>query len=824
MHLDRTLRILTLVVAALGVGIFPILANSPESVEPNFNPALHISPVEEGIKVDGDLSDSGWRGAARATGFVEVDPGDNTAPDVRSAALMTYDESRLYIALIAWDDPLQIRASMSDRDAIFRDDYFGILLDTYGDYAWGYEIFVNPLGIQGDLRIHSDGNEDISLDLVFESEGIVTDSGYQVEMAIPFASLRFPDRPEQTWRLNFWRDRQRDNRYKYSWNAQDRDNACFICQWGTLTGISNVKPGSNLDILPNVVSYQSGAMGNRSVPDSEFDRDNPDAEFSLNARYGLSTNSSVELTVNPDFSQVESDAGQIDVNETFALYFPERRPFFQEGSDLYRSYFNIIHTRTVNDPILAGKFTGQFGRNSVACLLARDQNSPLIVPLRERSESAPLDGSVVTILRGRRTFGQDSYVGFVLTDRRTDADEQVDTLYEEVDDTTWSRLVDTVHYSAGSGTTFGIDGRVRLNRNYQTSFMVLGSHTAELEGENLIRTDELFDYGKHTVAMDGESFGGHAVYLALSRGGRYWDLTLDYQSVSPTFRTDNGWMTANDRQMLNLWTGVTFRPNREWLVEWGPRMNVGRVYNHRATVNINPATFNTGTRDEWWRTGVYLGLKGQTSLTLEYMASREWFRNELFTGISRGFANFQTRPFGWLELGGSFEYGRKVIRFIPRMGILTNLSLWGSFNVSQRLKLQPEFDYQKMNNRDHYLEGSPGAERTLYSVSILRTRVNYQFTREWFLRVIFEFGDFNDTQSPNYLAVEPLLTYRINPFTLFYIGASWGGRRFNDGYEFSRETNLSDGTIRIEGDQWDGSTWRLERVQVFAKFQYLFRL
>lgn len=158
------------------------------------------------------------------------------------------------------------------------------------------------------------------------------------------------------------------------------------------------------------------------------------------------------------------------------------------------------------------------------------------------------------------------------------------------------------------------------------------------------------------------------------------------------------------------------------------------------------------------------------------------------------------------------------------MGILTNGSVWATFKLSQRLQIQPTLDYEKMNNRDHYLAGNPGAERTIYSVSILRTRINYQFTREWFLRLILEYGDNNDIQDPNYLIVEPLLTYRINPFTLFYVGASWGSRHFAEGYEFAREMYRPDGFIEVHSDLWDNSTWRMERAQVFAKFQYLFRL
>ena len=177
----------------------------------------------------------------------------------------------------------------------------------------GYEIFVNPIGIRGDLRVVSSGNEDISFDLVFESKGKVTESGYQVELAIPFSSLRFPDKKEQIWRINFWRDHQRDVRRRYSWAAQDRNDPCMMCQWGTVTGIENIKPSSNIDILLNIIAYQSGF---RDGPLDSFDNSNPDAEGSLNIRYGLSTNSSIEFSYNPDFSQVESDADQVDVNNT----------------------------------------------------------------------------------------------------------------------------------------------------------------------------------------------------------------------------------------------------------------------------------------------------------------------------------------------------------------------------------------------------------------------------------------------------------------------------------------------------------------------------
>ncbi len=370
-------RLLWIIAELVWLAVYLLLPGSGSAqsdFKPQFHPTLDVTPLNSEIHIDGDLSDSGWKNAAVATNFSETNPGDQVKPPVESRALITYDQNKLYIALIAYDDPATVRASWSDRDNIFRDDYFGLMLDTYGDASWGYELMVNPFGIQGDLRMLSNGDEEIGFDLVWESRGKVTDSGYQVEIAIPFSSLRFPNKPEQTWRATFWRDHPREVRRKYSWAATKRGEACFMCQWGTLTGIKNIKSSTNLDLLPAAVAYQSGALEDGDNPASPFHNGDPDAELGLNVRYGLSSNASLELALNPDFSQVESDATQIDVNTADALFFGERRPFFQEGSDLYRMWVNTVHTRTIVNPAVAAKFTAKVDRTNMGYFVARDDN------------------------------------------------------------------------------------------------------------------------------------------------------------------------------------------------------------------------------------------------------------------------------------------------------------------------------------------------------------------------------------------------------------------------------------------------------------------
>ncbi|MCK5076395.1 MAG: carbohydrate binding family 9 domain-containing protein, partial [Calditrichia bacterium] len=370
---------------------FIVLAanENKDSFIPQINPGLSITKTFANITVDGVLDDEGWKNAASVTGFAETHPGDQTKPVVKTEVKITYDANNLYVAFICEDNPDEIRASLRDRDEIWSDDYVGILLDTYGDASWALYIFSNPLGIQGDTHFSSTIGEDDSFDMIYQSEGKITAEGYQVEMAIPFSSLRFPDNPEQEWRVNFWRTHPRDSRRTYSWAALSRDEPCFLCQYGTLSGIKNVQPGKSLELLPSVIANQTGALKDYDNPNSGFKNENIDGEASLSLKWAVTPSLTVEGAYNPDFSQVESDVDQIDINNTFALYYPEKRPFFQEGSDLFKTWHRIVYTRAINDPIVASKIIGRWNRNTLAYLGAVDENSLLVIPLEEKSMKIP---------------------------------------------------------------------------------------------------------------------------------------------------------------------------------------------------------------------------------------------------------------------------------------------------------------------------------------------------------------------------------------------------------------------------------------------------
>ncbi len=734
--------------------------------QPNILPELDIRPAAGEIDVDGELDDSGWQGAVRAENFSETSPGDNTAPPVQTSVLVTYDETHFFLAFIVEDDPATVITGHRDRDEIFSDDYVGIILDTYGDQAWAYEFFVNPQGFQGDLRMSAVNGEDMGFDLVWQSRGRLTDTGYQVEVAIPFASLRFPDADEQVWRATFWRDRKTDFRERNSWAAIDRDDPCWLCQFGTLRGIRGVKPGGGLTVLPSMVAHQSSGLADAGDPGSEWTGDDFRADYGLGLAYSFGPNFAIEGTLNPDFSQVESDAAQIDVNTPFALFYPERRPFFQRGSNLFHSWVNAIYTRSINDPYAAGKVTVRRGPLSLLYLAAQDEHSPLILPFEESSNLRLGGKSLSNILRLRRSFDGGSFIGGLLTDRRHGSSFDKHGLM--------------VPNGGGHGTVGGLDFSLRFLSNWNWEFQVLASHTEETEDSLL--SDGLegktFDGGLYTAALDGETYWGHAAYCSFERNGRIWSFDMDLNLHSPSFRAENGFIASNNRRSVDVWSGWNFRLNRGFIDNIHPQIMSGGIWNYAGK-----------QKDQWFMAQVNMNLTKQTWVQLHQMWSAENYGGHQFDGIRRSRINFNTSPVGWLQFGGDLALSRTIARFgdPPFLGDQISYEAWAAWKPTPRLRIQPSITYQKMTR--------PDDDSEVFAGYLLRSRVKVQFSRRLFLRTILQYDDFD-----GHFDLEPLLSYKVNPFTVLYLGST---HAFDD----------------YGGDE----SWRQRERQFFLKMQYLFQ-
>jgi hypothetical protein len=741
----------------LGTGIAGQYNPARNGFVPNHRPTLHVPPAREAIVIDGDLSDAAWQYAGRAVNFSENYPGERTKPPVKTEAWVTYDKANLYIAFVAYDDdPSAIRASLRDRDQIFQDDFVGIILDTYGDASWAYEIFANPIGVQGDLR-WTQNSEDSRFDIVYHTDGKITEEGYQVEMAIPFSSLRFPNKPQQEWRATFWRTHPRSSRAQYTWAATDRDDPCWPCQWGTLSGISNVKPGSKLDLMPGVTASQYSFRTDSEDPFSSIEDETVDADLSLNVRYAFSTAITGEAAVNPDFSQIESDVAQIDVNTTFALFFPERRPFFQEGGDLLSSYADVIYTRSINDPLGAVRLTGRTSRTGFAYIGARDQNSAALLPFEEFSSFVEIGQTYSNIFRLKQNVLEDSHLGLQATNRRYDI--------------------------GGSGSVGGFDGRIRFLNNYSLAFQGMASHTEEPFASYLTDEDlegETFDGGRYTATFDGEEFWGHGFYANLGRSARHWRFDLGYREYSPTFRADNGFITQNDFRRTAFWTGYMVQPeNPGLLVRFQPQLSMGREWN-----------FDGLRKDEWLEPQFWMELKGQNQIWMGYLMSAENFSRIEFKGIRRLMLNFNSNFSDPLRFGFWTAIGTSIARNEdpPVLGEGFDFEFWGTIKPMQQLIFEPLLNYSKLSN--------PNGGPEIFNGYIFRLRTQFQFSRPLFLRLIVQYNEFDDI-----LSVDPLLSYKLNPFSVAFIGSSH---------------NYQD---------LDGKTgFQQQDRQFFAKLQYLFQM
>jgi hypothetical protein len=749
-----------LVVGALF--IWPLGAQAGGDYTPVYHPELEVSRAAGPIAIDGSLNDAGWQGAATATNFAEHHPGDQTKPPVDTKAYITYDDAHLYVAMVCDDDPATVRAAFCERDQVFGDDNICLLIDTYGDGAWAYEFNVNPLGIQGDLLWTPNGGEDSGFDLIWESAGRITDTGYQIEMAIPFASLRFPNRFQQIWKVDFWRNHPREIRRQYSWAAYDRDEPCWPCQWGTITGITDVQPGRGLEIIPALVGSQAGTLAGSGTAEDPFDfqNDDPSAEVSMNVKYTLSSTATAEMTINPDFSQVEADPAQIDVNTNFALFYPERRPFFQEGSDLFGSIFNAVYTRSINAPQVAAKLTTRRDRFSLAYLVARDEHTPIILPFEERSEFLLAGESTSNILRARQTFGEDSQIGLLATDQRLDG--------------------------GGSGTLLSLDGALRLSRPYRFTWQVVGTHTAEPDDSVLTAEleDELFERGQHTAAFDGETYWGYAYYACIARSSRDWGADLGYLERSPTFRAANGFEPRNDQRSLRISGYYTYRTEESPIFESiNPEFTAGREWN-----------FDQVQKEEFYCISLAANLRvAQTHVHAHYRGRSERLGGEQFNNLGMWHICSSHILNDKLSLGGYFNYGREIARSDMAIGRELTHGLWLDLRPIDRLLIENWYDRARSRDVDSAAE--------FYEGYIARSRISLQILRELSLRLVVQYNDFDDCWD-----IDPLLTYRLNPFSVFHVGATMD----IDTYEGLGE----DGT---------GSTHRLSSRQFFLKLQYIFQ-
>src|SRR2546425_8449358 len=408
------LPLLIVLLQAAG-GPSPVSGGGPRQLD------VRLPRLEAAVIIDGVLGEPVWRQAARLTGFTQYRPVDSRPAADSTVALVWYAPDAIYFGIRAYEaHGSVVRATLADRDNIDADDKVQILLDTYDDHRRALLFAVNPLGVQQD-GVRSEGQDagaagggvgtgrfdgivDLSPDFVYQSRGRVTAWGYEVEVRIPFKSIRYQSADPQDWGLQIVRTTQHTG-YEDTWAPTVRASASFLIQSGRLQGLTGLHRGLVMDLNPEFTTHVDGAPRAGGAGPGYVYKGDPQPGGNL--RWGLSQNLNATGTVHPDFSQVEADIAPGTVNQRFALFFPEKRPFFLEGLEQFDTPNRLIYTRRIVSPVAGAKLTGKVGGTAVAYLAAVD----------DRGQSVSGDNPVVSLLRLRRDLGTSSTAGLAYTDR-----------------------------------------------------------------------------------------------------------------------------------------------------------------------------------------------------------------------------------------------------------------------------------------------------------------------------------------------------------------------------------------------------------------------
>jgi TolB-like protein len=489
--------------------------------------------------IDGTLDDEIWRTATRITEFVQTTPTEGAAATEDTEVYIAFDSTHLFVGVYAhYDNPGMMRANRVDRDrASFSDDTISLYFDTFLDQQRAFVFTLNGYGVQGDSLMGGGGGGgfrggggggvprgDSSWDALFESSGVLVDDGWTAEMAIPFKSLRYPSSEAHRWGFQIARSiRGKDE--TVVWSPVSRDVSGFMPQMGLLDGLRNLSTSRNLEILPTFTGIQ---VGNLDRATGTFGEERQ-PEGGVNVKYGLTSNLTLDFTYNPDFSQIESDRPQIEVNQRFPLFFNELRPFFLEGQEVFdiRGPVTLIHTRTIVDPRYGAKITGKVGKITLGVLVANDEAPGKV----DDPTDLAFDRSANSVIaRVRYDLYSESHIGAIFTDR-----EFLDS---------YSRLI-------------GLDGRFRINPTTSADFMAI---TAE------------------NRALDDDSTSGRMFDLGLRHNGRNLNYSVSGYQIDPEFDSEVGFVRRRDIRRASSNVSYRWWPE-SWIINLGPSLNYSRNWN-----------------------------------------------------------------------------------------------------------------------------------------------------------------------------------------------------------------------------------------------------
>jgi hypothetical protein len=727
-------------------------AQAPASPPPDAAkiPLSKIPRVHRAPKLEDFLEDHPREAELTVTDFRQNSPGDGTPATESTTAYLSYDDKNLYAVFVCHDEAGAVRAHLSKREASDQDDGVGLLLDTYRDFHRAYYFFSNPLGVQTDAIYTEGQGYDYSFDTLWANAGRVMNDGYIVFFSIPFKSLRFSHAPGQTWGVTLYRVILRKSEYDY-WPYVTQRVAGLTQQFAPVNGLENVSPGRNIQFIPYGLLASDHFLNQPNPPNAATPPafvDQFEHRAGLDAKFVAKDSLTFDVTLNPDFSQVESDDPQVTVNQRFAVFFPEKRPFFIENAGFFMTPINLFFSRQIADPQFGSRMTGKLGNWTLGALAIDDRQPGM------GYSSGPYDTRAAdAVLRVTREFGKQSYIGGFFSSR---------------------------DFADTSNRVASLDARLKVAKNWVVDVQAVHSWTRQDLNAGL----NCLSFASSNSAISSQQ--GNALWADASYSGRHFSFSTNYNDFSPNFCTELGFVNRIDIRQNNAFGGYFWRPDKSKVVDFGPILSETVDWNH------------AGVLQDWQAAvGFQVDLTKQTTLSINRGEAYELFDNIGFRKHSTSVLA-TAQPYNWITFSARYTQGIGE-NFFPAPGLLPFLANTRRVNFgltlrpSSRFRFDETLIYYRLGTRDGWNTPPFSPGQSVFNNYLNRAKLNYQFTKELSLRLILDYNatlantslvdqqailgsyDGGPIAATKQFTTDLLLTYLLHPGTAVYVG-------YNNGY------------------------------------------
>jgi hypothetical protein len=716
--------------------------------------------------------------------FTQKEPHDGEAVSEPTEAYLGYTDKNFYAVFLAFDkEPKKIRARMLRRELIDDDDQVGLWLDTFHDRRHAYMFYSNPYGIQQDGLYAENQGFDNSFDTVWHTFTKINSNGYMVIIEIPFKSLRFRPEAGNDWGFILIRVIPRNSEHSFFPVNTNRIQG-MLSQEGTLSGFENISPSRNMQFIPYTSVGAFRSLDERDPAGDRFTGKHVDPKAGLDSKIVIKDSLVLDTTVNPDFGQIESDDPQVTVNQRFAVFFPEKRPFFQENSNFFQTPLALVFTRNIGDPLYGARLTGKTGPWAIGTMLANDR-----LPGDSVIDTDPLSGqnAYFGVVRINRELGKNDSIGMIYTDSE---------LHTNPNSFCTSTACET-----GFNRVGGIDTQLKFGQNWQMNAQAVTSETK-------------FSDGTH------ESGPAYQVYA--ERSSRRLEFNTMYQDIAPGFTTETGFINRTDYRRFSNFAGWTFHPQGKFLVAHGPRLFELTMWDHSGT-RLN---YQLNPNYEW-------DFPRNSAFIVASTWEHERLRPEDFSTLTAnrdythviGAAEFKTQYFKWLNLDAEMDWGTAT-NFVPRngppvLGYQNTAAARGTVRPTKGLTIENTYLMTRLLDQNTGLN--------IFNNHIMRSKWNYQFTKEFSLRLIGQYTTtianpgFTTLQNTKQFNGDVLFTYLLNPGTAIYVGYNSDLQNIDPSL-----LRTCGGLACAPGETFDGvlrtrNNFLNDGRQVFIKLSYLFR-